>query len=62
MAALARDVEIYPDAYLHERGARFNVSHNCIWHALKRLKVSYKKNSTASQSGSRKALYILPKD
>ena len=62
MKSLARDVEMYPDSYLKERAEKFNVSHNCIWHALKRLKVSYKKNSTTSQSGSRKALYVLPKD
>ena len=42
MKSLARDVEMYPDAYLKERAEKFNVSHNCIWHALKRLKVSYK--------------------
>ena len=62
MDALMHDVELRPDAFLKERAARFNVSHNCIWHALKRLKVSYKKNSKAHQSGSRKAFYILPKD
>ena len=61
MLALSHDVEIYPDSYLHERAARFKVSHNCIWHALKRLRVTYKKNSTASQGRSREAYYILPK-
>lgn len=62
MDALKRDVEFYPDAYLYERAQRLGASRNGIHKALKRLNVSYKKNSRASQSGSRKALYILPKD
>ena len=33
----------HPDAYQHERAERFGVSQNCIWRALKRLGISYKK-------------------
>lgn len=62
MEALKLDVQKYPDAYLKERAERLHVSHNCIWHALKRLNITYKKNSTASQGGSRKAFYFLPTD
>lgn len=62
MEALQRDIETYPDAYQYERAERLQVSRNCVYFALKRLKVTYKKNSGASQSGSRKALYILQKD
>lgn len=60
MEALKRDIELYPDAYQHERSARLNVSKAAIWYALKRLQVTYKKNSTASQGRSRKAYYVLP--
>ena len=60
METLKRDVELYPDAYQHERAIRLKVSKAAIWYALKRLQVTYKKNSTASQGGSRKACYILP--
>jgi transposase len=45
-----------------QKAERLHVSHNCIWHALKRLNITYKKNSTASQGGSRKAFYFLPTD
>lgn len=62
MEALKKDVELYPDAYLKERASRFNVSHMSIWFALKRLKVTCKKNSTTSQSRSRKAFYVLPEN
>ena len=59
---LIQDIKDFPDAYQYERAQRFGVSTNCIWRALKRLKVSYKKNSAASQGGSREKVYILPKD
>jgi transposase len=62
MEALKNDVEKYPDSYLRERAKRLNVSHNCVWHALKRLNVTYKKKSPASKGGSRKAIYILRTD
>ena len=42
MEALKLDVEAHPDAYLKERAQRLQVSHNCVWHALKRLNVTYK--------------------
>ena len=55
MDALAKDVATYSDSYLRERAARFNVSTYGISLALKRLGISYKKNSGASQSRRRKA-------
>ena len=61
MDALKKDIEEYPDAYQYERAQRFGVTTTGIWHALKRLKVTYKKNPQPSQVGSRKAVYILPK-
>ena len=50
MEALKKDVELYPDAYQYERAARLGASQRGIGHALKRLKISYKKNTVASQS------------
>lgn len=60
MEALQQDIIDYPDAYQYERAHRLNVSKSGIWHALQRLKVTYKKNSGASQSRSRKTLCFLP--
>ena len=60
MDALKHDVEVYPDAYQYERAKRLNVSARGVGHALKRLGVTYKKNFSASQSQSRKAIYLLP--
>ena len=44
MDALAKDVETFPDAYQFERAERLGVDRSCIGYALKRLKISYKKN------------------
>lgn len=60
MEALKRDIEQYPDAYQYERAQKFGVTSTGIWHALKRLGVTYKKNLRSSKSGSRKAFYVLP--
>jgi transposase len=61
MATLSEDIRQYPDGYQYERAARLEVSRQGIWHALRRLGVTYKKNPHASQGGSRKTLYLLPK-
>ena len=37
MSALMKDVQSYPDAYLHERAFRFGVSVTGIFLALRRL-------------------------
>lgn len=50
---LLADVKKYPDAFQYERAKRLGVSQNGIFYALKRLKISYKKNSTASKSQRR---------
>lgn len=60
MEVLKMDIGLYPDAYQYERAERLRVSKSCIYFALKRLKVSYKKNSGASKGGSRKTLCFLP--
>lgn len=48
--ALEQDVELYPDAYQYERAERLGVSRRGICDALKRLRISRKKNSGAPQS------------
>lgn len=60
MDALREDIKNYPDAYQYERAGRLGVSKACIWHALKRLGVTYKKNPKPSQGRSRKTQCILP--
>jgi transposase len=48
MDALARDVELYLDAYQYERAQRLGVSESCVQSALKRLDISHKKNAKTS--------------
>ena len=60
MEALREDIKNYPDAFQYERAERLGVSKTGIWHALKRIGVSFKKNPKSSQSGSRKTRCILP--
>jgi len=62
MEAFKRDVEQYPDAYQHERAVRLGVSDYCVWYALKRLGVTYKKNTSASKGNPRKTLCFLRRD
>jgi transposase len=50
MTRLAREVEQYPDAYQHERAERFGCSQRGICEALKRLKITRKKNVVPSES------------
>jgi len=50
MQALEQDVQHYPDAYQYERASRLGVSKSCVWWALKRLKLSRKKDLGAPQS------------
>ena len=62
MEALKKDIEHYPDAYHYERAQRLGCGRGGIYHALKRLGVTYKKNLKPSESGSRKTICVLPKD
>lgn len=59
MDALQEDVVSHPDSYNSERARRLGVSISCIYYALKRLGVSYKKNSEAPK-GMRKKTTHLP--
>jgi hypothetical protein len=47
--ALIKDVEDYPDDFLYERAERFGVTAAGIHLALKRLKLTRKKNSKTSK-------------
>ena len=48
MDALSKDVKDNPDAYQYERAKKFGVSQSAIFYALKRLKISTKKNAIPS--------------
>jgi transposase len=61
MEALKQDVKDFPDAYQYERAKRLGVSQRAIGYALKRLKVTYKKNIKSSQSRSRQTVCVLSK-
>ena len=62
MEAFKQDVEIHPDSYLHERAERFGVTAMGIWHAIKRLGVTYKKNPKTSKSQRRGSYFIQEQD
>ena len=57
---LLEDVKKYPDSFQYERAKRLEVSQSGIFSALKRLKISYKKNSAASKS-KRRGTYRIQK-
>ncbi|WP_316357641.1 IS630 transposase-related protein [Candidatus Neptunichlamydia sp. REUL1] len=59
---LMEDVEKYPDAFCYERANRLNVTASGIRSAMKRLKISYKKNIKASQSLRKKKRHFSGKD
>ncbi len=48
MKKLKEDIDKYSDAYLSERAERLGVCVSCVWYAIKRLSVTYKKNASAS--------------
>ena len=59
---LIEDVKQYPDAYQYERAKRLGVSETCIFHNLKKLGITYKKNAKASKSKRREAIFIPKED
>jgi transposase len=58
LSKLIEDVQQYPDAYQYERAERLGVSESCVWKNLKKLKITYKKNTKAPESRRRKATII----
>ena len=59
---LMENSEKYPDAFNYERAKRLNVSPSGICCAMKRLRISYKKNTKPSQSLLRKKANLLRED
>ena len=59
---LKQDVIQYPDGYLKERAERLGVSDYCISYNLKKLNITYKKNSNTPKSRRRKAILISIED
>lgn len=55
---LLEDIKKYPDAYMYERAKRLCVSTAGVCSALKRLNITYKKNSQSSQGMQRKTAII----
>ncbi len=60
--ALARDVREHPDAYQAERARRLGVSEKGIGHALRRMGITYKKNTAPSQSPRRRTAALPGKN
>lgn len=58
MELLMEDVKENPESYQYERAMKFQVSKSSIGYALKRLGVTYKKNTAASEGGRKKAYYV----
>ena len=59
---LLDDIKQYPDAYQYERAERLWVSEACVWSNLKKLGITYKKNSKTPKSRRRKAIIVPEKD
>jgi transposase len=59
---LAEDVRVFPDAYQSERAQRLGVSESGIGHALRRMGITYKKNTESSSGKRRKTACISGKD
>ena len=47
---LLKDIESYPDDYQWERAKRLGVTQPCVHYALKRARISYKKNTLPPKS------------
>ena len=62
MQALANDIKEHPDSYHYERAIRFGVSIRTIGYALKRLRVTYKKNLKSSEGKTRRTYYLPRED
>lgn len=62
LEALKQDVLDYPDAYHHERAKRLGVKKSCIGTNLKKLNITYKKNTNSSQSRRREAILVSRED
>lgn len=61
MEKLKQDVIDYPDSYNYERAKRLSVGVTTIFDALRRLGVSYKKNTETPEGRCRRTAYF-PKE
>ena len=61
-SSLISDIIEYPDSYQYERAERLGVSQMCIWYNLKKLGITYKKNTSPPESRRRKAIIVPEKD
>ncbi|MBX3630903.1 MAG: IS630 transposase-related protein [Nitrosomonas sp.] len=59
---LRQDIVDYPDAYQYERAARLGVAQNAVFLALRKLGVTYKKNTDTSQSRRKYTAHLPGKD
>ena len=59
---LKEDIKAYPDAYYYERAKRLGVSVTGIHKAMKRLGITYKKNTKSSPGVSRRSGYFPTED
>jgi transposase len=59
---LINDIIKYPDSYSYERASRLGCSTSGIQKAMRRLKVTYKKNPKSPKGMCREKIYVLPKD
>jgi transposase len=57
LEVLHQDILDYPDAYQYERAKSLGVAQNAIFLALRKLGVTYKKNSDAPQSGRKRTAH-----
>lgn len=57
--ALKDDIQAYKDAYYYERAKRLGVSSAGIFKAMKRLGITFKKNSLSSQGPRRRTACFL---
>ncbi len=58
LRVLEQDIRDYPDACQYERAARLGVAQNAVFHALKKLRVTYKKDALSSPGGRRRTTYL----
>lgn len=59
---LRQDIVDYPDAYQYERAARLGVAQNAVFLALRKLGVTYKKNTDTSQSRRKRTAHLPGQD
>lgn len=62
LEVLRQDIRAYPDAYQYERAARLGVAQNAIFHALQKLRISYKKNAGTPEGGRSRTARLSGKE